>query len=335
MTACATVPRRRRRRPREARQTVAVTVWSFGRVGGDSIGRLQQAGFCVKRNTTSRTLREDETLAMAHDAVGVIAGVERWPEALLAACPRLKVISRIGVGLDAVDLEAARRRGVAVTTTPAPTTEPVAEVTLGMILSLLRHLPTYRDNMERGLWQAVPGRLLAGNTLGIVGLGRIGHRLVELVAPFNMKLLVSEPKPDRPFMRRHGARLVSLESLLARSDIVSLHLTYSPPVRHLMNRDRFRLMKPRAVFVNTARGPLVDEAALVSALREKRLAGAALDVFEVEPYRGVLCQMPNVITTPHVASFTDESWRAMEQQAVENLLAELADVGHGRGSRGD
>ncbi len=315
---------------RAAKPTIAVTVWSFGRVGGDPIRRLERAGFRVTRNTTGRTLRKEETRALAHDAVGVIAGVERWDDGLLAACPHLRIISRIGVGLDAVDLEAAQRRGVAVTTTPSPTTQPVAEVTLGMILGLLRHLPTYRDIMEQGRWQAVPGRLLAGMTLGIVGLGRIGHRLVKLVRPFDMTLLVSEPKPDRPFMQRYGARLVRLKTLLAQSDIVSLHLSYSPPVRYLMNRARFRMMKPTALFINTARGPLVDEAALVSALRNRRLAGAALDVFETEPYRGALARLPNVITTPHVASFTQESWRAMEREAVDTVLAELVRRGDRR-----
>jgi D-3-phosphoglycerate dehydrogenase len=302
---------------------IAVTVWSFGRLGGDAVKRLKDAGFRIRTNTTSRTLRPEETLAMARNAVGVIAGVERWDETLFAACPRLQVISRIGVGLDSIDLKAARRHGVKIAITPEPTTQPVAELALGMMLSLLRRLPNYHEVMRKGHWQAIRAGLLSGKTLGIVGLGRIGHRLVELVAPFGVKILVSEPKPDRPFIRRHGIELVSLARLLKESDIVTLHLAYSPAVRHFMNRGCFQKMKRGAFFINTARGPLVEEKALAEALRSGRLAGAALDVFETEPYRGRLTRLPNVMATPHIASFTDESWLGMERQAVDNLLHSL------------
>ncbi len=313
----------RRSAPSSEKPWIAVTIWLFGTVGGNPVKRLEEAGFRVRRNTRFRTLTNTETSAMARDAVGIIAGVEHWSDEMLAACPRLKVISRIGVGLDNIDLDAARRRGIAVTTTPRGSTQAVAEVTLGMILSLSRRLPVYSEAMSRGTWKAVPNGMLTGKTLGIVGLGRIGRRLVDLAKPFGLRVLASEPEPDLSFVHQRGVTLVSLESLLRASDIVSLHLSYSPSVRHLMNQKRFGLMKRGALFINTSRGAVVDETALLAAVRSKRVAGAGLDVFETEPYRGMLCRMPNVITTPHVASFTQESWRDMEEQAIDNLLAAL------------
>lgn len=303
---------------------MAVTIWLFGSTGGESVRRLEKAGFRVKQHRFFRTLTKSETIAMANDAIGVIAGVETWSEDVMAACPHLRVISRIGVGLDNVDLKAATCRGIAVTTTPQASTQPVAEVTLGMILSLSRQLPAYQVSMSCGRWKAIPASLLAGKTLGIVGLGRIGRRLVELTKPFGLRVLASEPKPLQSFVRQHRVQLVSLNELLRRSDIVSLHLSYSPPVWHLMDQDHFKLMKPGAFFINTSRGAVVDEEALLWALRSGRLGGAALDVFENEPYTGALLRTPSVITTPHVASFTRESWRAMEEQAIENLTMELA-----------
>lgn len=304
---------------------VAVTIWLFGTAGGRPFERLEKAGFTVRRHSHFRTLTCEETLAMARDAVGVIAGVERWDDAMMEACPQLRVISRIGVGLDNVDLAAARRRKIAVTTTPRGSTQAVAEMTLGMILSLMRRLPVYEQAMAKGQWNAVSASRLHGKTLGIVGLGRIGRRLVELTKPFGLRVLASEPKPRMAFVRRHRVKLVSLKELLKSSDIVSLHLSYSPEVRHLMNEQRLGLMKPGTFFINTSRGPVVDEAALVASLKNSRLAGAGIDVFETEPYReGPLCRLPNVITTPHIASFTEESWREMEEQAVDNLLNALS-----------
>jgi D-3-phosphoglycerate dehydrogenase len=295
----------------------------FGTVDQTATERLEREGFRVRMRARSRRLREPGVLRLAHDAVGVIAGVEAWTERLMRACPRLRVISRIGVGIDQIDVRAAERLGIAVRTTPEPIAQPVAEMVLAMALSLLKRLPGSPQRMASGIWRAAPGGLLAGRTLGIIGLGRIGRRLVEVVASWGVQVLAHDVAPDAAFARRHGVRLVALEDLLKEADIVTLHLPYTPGTEHLMNEAQFRLMKRGALFINTARGKLVDEPALLRALREGRLAGAGLDVFETEPYSGTLCRLPNVITTPHVASFTTESWREMERLAVENLLDEL------------
>ncbi|MBI3315916.1 MAG: phosphoglycerate dehydrogenase [Candidatus Omnitrophica bacterium] len=303
---------------------LAVTVPGFGSVGGEALKRLRRSGFKIRLNTLPRALRDSETIAMCHDAVGVIAGVESWNASVLARCPRLKVISRIGVGLDQIDLSAARRKKVTILTTPGPVVEPVAEMTLGMILGLLRQFPIHKEAMAGHRWEPSPGKLLAGKTLGIVGLGRIGRRLTELIAPFGLKVLVFEKAPDQAFLRRHGLKRVALRKLLTDADIVTLHLPYTPATRHFMDHKRIGLMKRGAFLINTARGGLLDHDALIWALRTHRLGGAALDVFEKEPYQGILSRMPNVIVTPHVASFTEESWCAMEQEAVENLLRKLS-----------
>ncbi|MBI3251934.1 MAG: phosphoglycerate dehydrogenase [Candidatus Omnitrophica bacterium] len=286
--------------------------------------RLKESGFRLRITPSSRVLSESQTVALAREADGVVAGIESWSRHVIVACPSLKVISRVGVGVDRIDFEAVHERKIKVQTTPDPIAEPVAELALTMILSLLRQIPVYTASMSRSRWQPVPGRLLAGKTIGIVGLGRIGKKMVQLLEPFGLTILVSETKPGRGFMRRHGLRLVTLKKLLSRSDIVTLHLAYSPLVKGLIGREQLGLMKRGSLLVNTARGGLVDHEALVWALRNRRIAGAALDVFETEPYRGVLSRLPNVITTPHVASFTEESRGAMEEQAVNSLLKELA-----------
>ncbi|HEX5781271.1 MAG TPA: phosphoglycerate dehydrogenase, partial [Solirubrobacteraceae bacterium] len=240
---------------------------------------------------------------------------------VLAAARKLRVISRVGVGLDSVDLNAARAEGIVVRNTPDAVTNPVAELTLSGIVNVLRHVSLMDRELRGGDWNRRMGRMLTGRTVGIIGLGRIGRRLSTLLAPFDVKLLASERAPDHAVAKRLGVTFVTLEELLAEADVVTLHLPGGS--RPILGADQLALMKPDAVLVNTSRGGLVDEHALHAALSEGRLAGAYVDTFEDEPYEGPLRDLPNVLLTPHAGSFTAEARLQMEMEAVENMLAAL------------
>ena len=237
---------------------------------------------------------------------------------------QLRVISRVGVGLDNVDLNAARAEGIVVRNTPDAVTQPVAELTLSSIVNLLRHVSLMDRELRGGDWNRRMGRLLTGRTVGIVGFGRIGRRLAALLAPWDVRLVASERAPDHPVAKRLGVTYVTLEQLLAEADVVTLHLPGGN--RPIIGADELAAMKPDAVLVNTSRGGLVDERALYAALSEGRLAAAYVDTFEDEPYEGPLRELSNVLLTPHAGSLRAEARLQMEMEAVENMLAALGGV---------
>jgi len=284
---------------------------------------LQEAGFEVRANTLGRRLRREDMPEALGDADAVLAGVEPYDAEVLAALPRLACISRCGAGTDAIDLGAARRLGIAVYTTPDEVVEPVAQMTVGMILALARNLPLHLSAARQNLWTKRTGRLLSEWTIGLVGFGRIGRRVEALLEAFGPRVLVHDPAlgaGDLP----DGVERRDLPSLLAEADLVSLHAGPPDPQDALLGRRELQLMKPGSFLINTARGALVDEAALYDALSAGRLAGAALDVFQEEPYAGPLAALPNVLCTPHVASLTRASRAAMERRCADNVIRHFA-----------
>ncbi len=303
---------------------VLISTSSFGVHDRAPLDRLEAAGVDYRLNPHGRRLAPSETRELLRGAAGLIAGTERLDRAVLEAAPDLRVISRCGAGLDNVDLEVAAELGIAVRHTPEAHVEAVAELALAAILDLSRGLSAADRALRDGRWQRPPGRLLGGKTVGIVGLGRVGRRLVELLAPFRVRVLAHDPRPDPEFARRHQVRYLPLEELLAAADVVSLHLPAQPGGAPLLDRRRLAVMKPSALLINTARGGLVDEAALAEALDGGRLAGAHLDVFAEEPYDGPLRSCPAALLTPHLGGYAAEARSEMELQAVENLLACLA-----------
>jgi D-3-phosphoglycerate dehydrogenase len=307
--------------------TVLITTSSFGDKG---IGQITARGLTVVSNPRGRKLTAAEVseLIDVHRPVGMIAGVEPLTRSVLANADGLRVISRCGIGLDSVDLDAAKDFGIVVTNTPDAPTIPVAELALGMILALLRGIHISDAGIRRGAWERPMGSLLHGKTVGIVGCGRIGARLAQLLQPFGCQVLGCDPvATSAPWYE-----LVGLERLLADADIVSLHLPYTEETHHFIGAHQLRAMKRGAVIVNAARGGLVDEAALCEALQSGHLAGAALDCFETEPYLGPLRDLPNVVLTGHIGSYAKEARALMEAQAVENLLRELPRAGSVKGA---
>jgi D-3-phosphoglycerate dehydrogenase len=288
--------------------------------GDDSPRRaLLDAGFSIEENRLGRRLRADELVKAVGSADAIIAGVEPYDAATLEAFPRLRCISRVGVGVDAIDLEAAKRLGIAVLNTPDEVAEPVAQITVGMILALARNLPEYGVTLRQGSWKRHTGFLLSEWVIGLVGFGRIGRTVERCLRPFGPKVLVSDPalkKGDLP----SGVELVDFNTLLSRSDLVSLHAMRAASEGPLVSTAQLNRMKRGARLVNTARGYLVDEEALLGALVSGNLAGAALDVFETEPYAGPLTKFPQVLCTPHIGTLTHASRRAMEMKAVVNVV---------------
>ena len=278
-----------------------------------------------------RGFTEDVLVRRLKGASGVVALLgDKITARVLDACPRLKVISNYAVGVDNVDLEAAKRSGVAVTNTPDVLTEATADLAWTLLLGVARRVIEGDRMMRRGAFKGwapdlLMGMDLRGKTLGIIGMGRIGQAVARRAAPFGLSVRYADtsrlPESAESAL---GTRRLSLGDLLAQSDVVSIHCPLIPETRHLLDRDRLFAMKRGAILVNTARGPIVDEKALVEALRSGHLMGAGLDVFEEEPALAPgLAQLPNVLLLPHVGSAARETREAMARLAVRNCLAVL------------
>lgn len=309
----------------EGRPTVLLSVSSFGAAGDGPLRLLEAAGVNVVPNPHGRKLTEDEVAELIAGVDGVIAGTEPLNAAVLERAGRLRVISRVGVGLENVDLNAALRMGIVVRNTPEALTDAVAELTLGGILSVIRQIGRMDRDMHAGAWERQMGGLLRGKTVGIVGLGRIGRRLAELLHPFEVRLLAADRAPEPAVADQLGVRYVELDELLRESEVVTLHL---PGLEDsLIGADEIALMRPGAILVNASRGGLVDEAALHAALADGRLAGAYLDTFASEPYDGPLRDLPTVLLTPHAGSYAAEARERMETEAAQNLLDAFEEFG--------
>lgn len=290
--------------------------------GSSAEARLRALGE-VTVHTERGADREAELIRRIGDAEVVIniRAHARFTDAVLAGCPRLRLISIWGTGVDNVDLEACRHRGVTVTNTPGVNADAVAEHTIALMLAVTRRIPAMDRGVRAGEW---PRGLLVqsrGRTLGLIGLGEIGSRVAALGRALGMTVLAWTWRRDDARAARAGARPAPLEALLRESDVVSLHLRLTAETRGFLGRDRLALMKPAAFLVNTARGALVDKDALAETLREGRLAGAGLDVFHEEPAPAgdPLLALPNVVLTPHNAGMTREVIEAGLNRAVENI----------------
>jgi D-3-phosphoglycerate dehydrogenase len=269
-------------------------------------------------------IEEADLLKYAGQFDGTVCGDDRYTSRVIEACvPRLKVISKWGTGIDSIDAQACSRYGVKIGRTPNAFTTPVADTVLGYLLAFSRRQPWMDKSMKSGEWDKIPGKTLSESTLGVVGVGNIGKAVTRRARAFGMQVLGNDIVDiDHVFISESGIEMTSLEDLLARADFVSLNCDLNPTSRHLMNADTFALMKSSAVFINTARGPIVHEAALIEALQAGRLAGAALDVFEMEPLPSdsPLMKMDNVLLAPHNANSSPAAWERVHWNTIKNLL---------------
>lgn len=300
---------------------IVVATSSFDVQASAALATLRSSGFEIMTNPHGRRLSELEAVALLGDGVvGVIAGTEPLSRRVIGAAQDLRVISRCGIGLDNVDLQAARERGIDVYNTPDAPSQAVAELAIGLALAALRRIAEVDRAVRQGTWKPLMGRLLGGCAVGVLGYGRIGRKVAMLARGFGARVLAYDLREQDS---EPGIEFCALDALLGSADILTLHLSSGPGTRHLINRERLAQMKPGAILVNTARGDLVDEQALVEALQCGRLSAAALDSFESEPYSGPLCKLPQVVLTAHMGSYAQESRAVMEEEAAQNLLKGL------------
>jgi len=293
----------------------------FG-VTGPHVEMLHKTGFEVHYPDRGDLTGEKETILALCGAAATIAGGEPYNQRVVSSLPDLRVISRWGVGVDRIDLDAVTRRGVAVTITPASNHEAVAEHALALLLALSRSIVRQNREVRQGVWNKAPLLPLRGRTLGLIGLGRIGRSVALRAAQFRMRLLAYDSAPDLAFAGTSGIELVDLDTLLAEADYVSLHLPLTPSSIGLINRETLSRMKPGSFLLNTSRGGLVVEADLVSALESGHLAGAGLDVFRQEPppIENPLFQLENVVVTAHMAGVDIQSSIDMAVKAAQNII---------------
>ncbi|MHB1295358.1 MAG: phosphoglycerate dehydrogenase [Anaerolineae bacterium] len=304
---------------------VLITSRSFLREVPEAQALLREAGLTLVERIRDLPWSEDDLIGMVGEADAAVAGLDPYTARVFAATSRLKVVARNGVGVDSVDVEAAGARGVYVTNAGPAVADSVADLTLGLLLSLVRSIPQAVVETRAGSWKRRVGRDLAGQALGLIGTGNIGRAVAKRATACGMRILAYDVRLDAAWAAACGAEYVPLDRLLAEADIVTLHLPLMPSTRGMIGKRELALMRPGAFLVNTSRGGMVDEGALYSALREGKLAGAALDVFEVEPPGdNPLLSLPNVLVTPHIGSATREATAAACLIAARNVVEVLA-----------
>jgi D-3-phosphoglycerate dehydrogenase len=297
---------------------------SFGKAAPEHLTRLEAAGCEVTPNSLGRAYRAGELMEALRGVDAIITGTDELTAPVIRSADRLKTIAKHGVGLDNIDLDAARERGIVVTATPGAIHDSVADMTMALLLALARRVVPAHQSVRAGRWQGFTGIELRDRLLGIVGLGRIGKEVCRRAQAFGMRVAAYDPYPDEAFAAQYGVGLLSLEELLQAADVVSLHVGVVEEGRPLIGAPELARMKPGAILLNTARGPLVDEGALAAALGEGRLGGAGLDVFTAEPPReSPLLSLENVVLTPHIAGQTMEGLHRMGELTLENCLAAL------------
>jgi len=298
-------------------KTIAISTTSFGEYDASAIDFLKSKDYKILLNPFGRKIKPEELVEFTKDAVGLIAGTEPIRECTISKLPKLKVISRCGAGLENVDLEAAKRFNIKVFNTPDAPTLAVAELTVGLILNLLRKINKMDSAIRGGQWQKLMGNLLLNKKIGIIGFGKIGKKVAELLKPFGCQIAYTDPK----IKNTSGSfKNVSKEELLRWADIITIHASSTDKI---LGEKEFEALKKGAWIVNVSRGETVDEAALFKALKENNISGAAIDVFEEEPYCGRLKELDNVILTPHIGSYAKEARINMELEAVKNLIKGL------------
>ncbi len=305
----------------------AIAVTSLGlRDENNAVSQsLKEKGYHLRTHPLMTPASREELRELLADSVGLIAGMELLTREVMEAAPHLRVISRNGVGYDAVDLQAATELGIVVTYVPDAMVDAVADLTLGLLLSSARRIAELAAEVKQGRWPREMAHDVGGQTLGIIGTGRIGTAVARRAKAFGMRLVGCDPYTNPLFVEELGGSYLPLEELLAVSDFVALHSPATAETKGLMNAERFGQMKRGAILINTARGVLVDEQALLDALDSGHLAGAALDVLSTEPPKPgtpaeTVSRHPKVVSIPHVASYTPNTIARMSHGAMVNLL---------------
>ena len=300
---------------------IAITTSSFAQEDATPLKVLKKNNFQWVLNSSARVLEPQETISLLSGCHGVIAGNEIYNAPVLQQLPQLRVISRCGTGLDSVDLNAACDYNIHVYKTPDSLTDAVAELTVGLILNLLRKISLMDRCMHQGKWEKKMGCLVKGKEVGLIGFGRIGQAVGKVCQSFGAKVVYYDPQVKKSPIQ--GINCCDFNKILRTADIISLHASLSKGSRYLIGANEIKTMKEGVFLINCSRGGLVHEEGLYEALKSGKMAGAALDVFEKEPYAGRLKELDNVILTPHIGAYAREARMRTEMEAVENLMKGL------------
>ena len=306
---------------------ILITASHFQTLCQEAIRLLESNGHRVILNDHELPYYSFEELAVwAGEIDGAIIGMDRWDERVFQIAPKLKILARFGVGVDNIDLEAAKRHGVQVVNAAGMNANAVAEMAVAMILNCLRGVPELSWKLAQGQWSRAVGRDLQGKTVGLLGFGDIGGRVARKLSGFDVDLLAYDPYPNREKAAALDVTLADLDTVLRSSDILSIHMPSLPATRHFMNRETFGKMKKGAYFINTARGALVDTQALVEAVSVGHLTGAAVDVYEQEPLPAdaPILHTPGIQCTPHAGAETRETYRNISLMTAQAILDSLS-----------
>ena len=304
---------------------VLITTVPFADKNRLPIELLESAAVAYRINPLGRRLTEQELADMVGNAEVLIAGTEPITAQVMDHAPRLKLISRVGIGLDSVDLVAAEKRGIRVAYTPDAPAPAVAELAFGLMLSLLRSVQVANLQLHKGVWQRHMGRRLAEVTVGIIGTGRVGARVLRRIPNFGTpRVLVNDLKPDLKLVPELKLEWVDKDEIYRQADLISLHVPLTAHTRNMIRRPQLLLMKPDALLINTSRGGIVNEQDLAEVLRSGHLGGAAIDVYEHEPYSGELAAIERCLLTAHMGSMSVDCRTRMEIEATEEAVRFLS-----------
>ncbi|MBI1388563.1 MAG: lactate dehydrogenase [bacterium] len=292
----------------------------FGEIDPEPVELLRKNGVDFLINPIGRKLKEMELAELLSDFEILIAGTEPVTARVMDSAPRLKLISRVGVGLDSVDLAAARERGVRVSYTPEAPAPAVAELAVGLMLNALRFVSQADRGLREGSWKRYMGRRLSECTVGVIGAGRIGKRVIDHLAGFKPRILVNDVAPDVGFLNARNVEITDKDAIYREADVITLHVPHTPDTDGLIDGSVLARLKAGAVLINTARGPIVKEQDLINALKQGALSAAAIDVYDEEPYMGELARLDNAILTCHMGSCSTDCRGKMEIEATKEAL---------------
>lgn len=303
---------------------VLITPRSFEHIKDKFLELLKDAEIEVVMNPYGRVIKEDEMVELIKDMDGIIVGIDPITKRVIDNASKLKVISKYGVGVDNIDLESAKERNIVVTNTPNANSNAVAELTVGLIISVLRNIPLSDRRVREKKWDRFIGYELYGKTLGVIGTGSIGKRVIKLLRGFDLNILCYDKFPDYEWAEKENVKYVNFDELLKRSDIITIHIPLTEETRHLISERELSLMKKTAIIINTSRGGIINERDLYKFLKEGKIYGAGLDVLEDEPpQNSPLIELDNVVITSHIGSHTQESIENMAFMAIDNLISVL------------
>lgn len=299
---------------------ILITTIPFGELEPGTLGILRDENIDFLLNPIGRKMRQDELIPYAEGCEAIIAGTDRFTREILESLKSLKFISRVGVGLDSIDLEACKDLGIKVSYTPTAPIKAVAELTVGLMFSLLRSIHISDNEVKSGQWFKRMGKRIVDSNIGIVGYGRIGRDIVEMLLGLGVKNILINDLPDIELPNDPRLHFASKEEILKGSDILSLHLPMTLENRNFLSKEELMKMKKDAYLINTSRGGIINEEDLLHVLEKGHLGGVALDVFENEPYSGPLCNIERCLLTPHLGPMTKDCRQLMERQASEEIV---------------